>query len=81
MLPHSGLYHVSLDGTADAQLVIISDGAASSALLVEKGVGRLRALWSFTNAGEGVCSLLSVWRNKCSFIYYITTHATPQCIV
>lgn len=39
MLPHFGLYHVGLDGTASAQLVIICDGAASSALLVQKGVG------------------------------------------
>lgn len=39
VLPHSGLYHVGLDGTAHAKLVIICDGAASSALLVQIGVG------------------------------------------
>lgn len=77
VLSHSGLDHVGLDGTAKALLLIIRDGAASSALLVQIEVGRLRALWSFTNAAEGVCSPLSAWGNKCSFIYYNTTsHST-----
>lgn len=58
MLPHFRLYHVGLDGAASAHLVIICDGAASPALLVQKGVGRLGALWSFTNTG--VNSHLSV---------------------
>lgn len=60
MLPHFGLDHVGLDGTANVQLVVICDGAASSALLVQEGVGRLRALRSFTDAGHGgVCPRLS----------------------
>lgn len=58
MLPHFRLYHVGLNGAAGAHLVIIRNGAASPALLVQKGVGRLGALWSFTNTG--VNSRLSV---------------------
>lgn len=39
MLPHSGLDYVGLDGTAATKLVIVCDGTASSALLVQIGVG------------------------------------------
>lgn len=67
MLPHSGLDHLGFDGTAGALLVKI--GAVSSALLVQEGVRWLRALWSFIDAGEGVCSRLSGRRNKCSLTY------------
>lgn len=41
VLPHAGLDHFSLDGTANTQLVVVWEGAASSALLVQVGVGRL----------------------------------------
>lgn len=77
VLPHSGLYHVGFNGTANAYFVIICDDAVSPVLLVQKGVGWLRALWSFANAWEGVCSLLTVERNKYSFIY-LSQHNMPK---
>lgn len=60
MLPHFGLYHVGFDGTAAAHLVVVADGAASPALLVQVGVGRLGALWPFADARQSVGPHLSV---------------------
>jgi len=39
MFPHTGLNDIVFDGAASTQLVIICDGAASSALLIQEGVG------------------------------------------
>lgn len=64
MLPQSGLYDVGLDGEAHAHLVVVRDGEAPPALVVQVGVGRLGALWSFADDGEGVGSLLSVWEKQ-----------------
>lgn len=57
MLPHLGLYHVGLDGTAAALLVVIAD--APPALLVQVGVGRLGAFWPFADARQSVSPHLS----------------------
>lgn len=64
MLSHFGLDGVGLDGAAVVQPVVISDGAASPVLQVQEGVGRLGALWSLANAGQGVRSHVSVDRSK-----------------
>lgn len=64
MLPHFGLNHVGLDGTPGAHLVVVADGAASPALLVQVGVGRLGALWPFADARQGVRPQFSVGRKK-----------------
>lgn len=58
MLPHLGLDHVGLDGTAAAHLVVIAD--ASPALLVQVGVGRLGAFWPFADARRNLSPHLSV---------------------
>lgn len=64
VLPHFGLDHVGLDGTAGAHLVVIRDGAAPPALLVQVGVGRLGALRPLADARQGFRPHLSVGRNQ-----------------
>lgn len=77
MLPHPGLDHVGLDGTAGARLVVVGDGAASPALLVQVGVGRLGALGPLAGAGQGVGPHLSVGgRNRMAREIRISSKST-----
>lgn len=77
VLPHPGLDHVGLDGTAGTRLVVVGDGAASPALLVQVGVGRLGALGPLAGAGQGVGPHLSVGgRNRMAREIRISSKST-----
>lgn len=50
-LPKPSLHHIGLH-RVDSQLVMVCDGDAPAALLIQEGVGRLRAFRSAVNAAE-----------------------------
>ena len=82
VLPHPGLDDVGLDGVARPQLVVVPHGEAPPALLVQVGVGRLRAaVPRLSGAGEGARSALPATPRERTQGQPLSRCDAAQCVI